>query len=315
MQTYQNITDLPNLPNCVIALGNFDGVHIGHQELIKNALNESRETGKEFILISFSPNPNRFFNPNFRYIHNSDLRYKTFENLGIQHCLELNFDQEFSQNSPLDFVQLLHDNLKPSKIITGYNFTFGHKKQGNRETLKDLSTKFDFIYQPIEEIKYNSKIVSSSYIRTLIANGRVKLASKLLSSLFTLSGEVKKGEGNATKLLNAPTANIDIDFDMIIKPLDGVYLVRIMHGDTELFGLANIGHRPTFYGKNAQLEVHILDFDKDLYNEYLEISLISLLRIERKFDSTTHLKEQIERDINAAKYLIRNLSSLHSTFE
>ena len=160
MVTYKNITELPeHLSNCIVAMGNFDGVHIGHRELIKNAINESRETNKEFVLLTFSPNPNRFFNPDFKYIHNPKIRSKTFENLGVANCLEFEFNQNFSNLSPSDFIRVLYDRLNPSKVITGYNFTFGHKKQGNRQTLNDLADQFNFVYKPIEEIKYNSNIV------------------------------------------------------------------------------------------------------------------------------------------------------------
>lgn len=315
MEIYQNFDQIPeHLTNCVVALGNFDGVHIGHREVIQSGINESNELGQNFILLTFAPNPNRFFNPEFRYIHTPELRYKMFEKIGIPHCLEFDFDDKFSKISATKFIELLYKKLKPAKVITGFNFTFGHKKEGNRDTLETLANKYNFAYKPIEEIRFNSHTVSSTYIREQISRGRVGLVSKLLGSFFTLSGKVSKGSGEATNQLDTPTANIDIDFDLVIVPLHGVYFVKVTIRDQTQYGLAFVGNNPTFKRNSIQLEVHILDFEENILDQEVDIQFISLLRLERNFKTNEQIKKQIAKDKNIARYLLRNLNSLHSVF-
>lgn len=303
MQIYSKLENIPKeLTNGVIALGNFDGLHIGHRELIKNAILDSKELGVKFILITFSPNPNELFKKDFQYLHSQDERYQTLKELGVEHCLEFKFDEEFSKISAADFIISLNKALAPKLVITGYNFTFGHKKQGDRKLLEKCSRDFKFSYKPIEEIRFNNKTVSSTYIRNLLASGRIRNAAKLLSKLFSISGKVIDGTKYSIENFNFPTANIQLDKNLI-TPLEGLYFCKIDFGPEKFDGVVKI--------QKSQIFAHLLDFEGNLKNEEININFISLIRPNWKFLDNEQELNQVNRDKNIARFLSRNLDSVN----
>jgi len=269
----------------VVAIGNFDGLHLGHQALLQKAS----------VVLTFEPYPQVYFHPERKIPRLTTLREKAhlLEKMGPQMLYALPFDQTMAQLPPERFIQtILMNQLQAEKIIVGEDFRFGYQRQGNIETLKNYLD-----VDVISPVLYQQKRISSTWVRESLQTGDVNTVKDLLGRYYSMIGRVVRGDGRGRKL-GFHTANISLQ--KRLSPLLGVYAVKVNH---TLKGVANIGSRPTVDGTRHFLEVHLFDFDKDIYGEYIEVEFVHKIRDEKKFDSLNALQEQIKLDIQLARDL------------
>ncbi len=291
-----------------IALGNFDGVHVGHQEILRACIRYAKEHGLKSAAMIFDPHPSAFFKgSDFKPLMMLEQKIMRLKGLGIDFIIINNFDSDFSKISAQDFIgDILVKKLGLKYLTTGYNFHFGHKRLGDVNLLSNEAKKFGFHYQKIDQVTLDYMSVSSSKIRELLSQGRVSTASAMLGTNVRISGKVTTGQKMAGNVLGTPTANIALNTDICL-PLFGVYVVRAHVDGSSYYGIANVGIKPTFDNKTPLLEVHIFDFNSDLYGKELDVELLVFMRPERKFATIEDLKWQINFDAKSAKYAVKNL--------
>jgi riboflavin kinase/FMN adenylyltransferase len=301
MIVYKNLNIKKKHQNSVVAIGNFDGLHIGHQKVLKEARKKAKKKRLKFGLVTFEPVPTMFFNTNIKNHRINSLNQKIYslEENKLDFLIIINFNKTFSNLNAEDFIKkILFKKLKSKYIFVSRNFKFGKKRIGNIKTLIKFEKKY--LYKTVVTVpqKKKNKIVSSSLIRKSINKGRVNEVEKLLGRLWCLEGEVIKGAQRGRKI-GFPTCNIKLR--SYIQPKLGVYSVWVQINSLKKRGIANIGYRPTFNGKSLLLEVNIFGIQRNLYNKILKISFIKFIRAEKKFKSINQLKAQIKKDIVSAK--------------
>jgi len=290
--------------NPVTTLGNFDGIHLGHQRIFQKVFHDARIQKGESVVITFEPHPLKILHPErcpplltpFEY------KMKWIEKAGIDKVLCIEFTKAFSKIPPHDFIQrILSKQVGAKKIIVGYNYRFGHGKSGDVASLKGYCTPLGIEVEVVNALRVDGTIVSSSKIRELIIQGEVEKASKLLGRNYSVVGRVIKGNQRG-RALGFPTANLEITQEVYPKP--GVYAVYATWRGQSRNGLANIGFNPTFEGKVLTIEVHLLDFNQSIYGDEMEVFFIKRIRNEVKFASIEELVTQIREDIEWAKIQI-----------
>jgi len=288
--------------NIVIGLGNFDGVHIGHQKLIYDLVTMAKNINGTPAVFTFHPHPLAVLKPEScpPQLLSQEYKQEIFARLGVEVLLTIPFNLKLAALSPEDFVRtVLCEEIGVCGVVVGYNYTFGHLGRGTPELLKDLSETYGFALQVVQPVMVERQTVSSTMIRHLIRIGDVSGAAKLLGYYPFTGGEVVAGDKRG-RALGFPTANLEIDQD-ILAPANGVYAAKIYHDGDMYFGLANIGVKPTFQGKKRNIEVHLLDFCEDLYGKQIKVSFTRRIREEKKFASPVELIKQIEMDIHEAR--------------
>ncbi len=311
IQGLENIKRSFNRP--VVTIGNFDGVHLGHQRIFARVREESSRFGVESIVITFEPHPLKILSPkNFvPTLTPFKMKMKFIEEAGIKTVVCIQFSLAFSEISPQEFIKtILVEKLNVRKIIIGYNYHFGKDQKGDVKTLIEAGKYFNFETEVIEALKIDNTIVSSSKIRELIKNGDIEKASRLLGRNYIIAGKVIKGSGRGVGL-GFPTANIEI-LDQLC-PKKGVYAVKVFWNNEIFNGLANIGINPTFLPADLEskiekpsFEVHVLDFNKDIYGEEIQVSLVRRIRDEIRFEKVSDLIERIKLDIEWARKNVFN---------
>ena len=290
--------------NC-ISIGNFDGMHKGHIELVKETVRIAKENNLVPTVLTFDQMPEEYFKANdfFRLMEMSD-KYKVFEKLGVEQVLVIPFDKSFSEiNENIFIKEILIEKLSLKYLIDGKDFKFGYKRMGNIELLQKYSELGGYNLLSLDLVKISSDKISSRDIRILIKNGKIKEANQLLAVPFSLSGKVIHGEKRGRRL-GYPTANIEIYKSY---PINGIFLVNILFEDKKLFGLASWGNKPTFSGIDHVLEVNILDFESDIYGKQLKVIFIDKIRDQIKFDNQDELIEQMNKDKKTAEILLKDL--------
>lgn len=293
--------------NSTIAIGNFDGVHIGHQAVINKALDISKKTKTKLGVLTFEPHPKCYFKKNYDFFRLTPFRekLKIFKQIGLDFMINLKFDQKFLKTSAFDFLEKnLVEKLRVSNVVTGFDFVFGNNQVGNVDLIKSFVKKkqsFHFFMVPEVKIKPFAD-VSSSKIRNFLRHGKILEANALLTRNWEISGRVIKGEQKAREI-GFRTANIKST--KFCDILHGVYMVSVRFDkkqtEKEFLGIANYGIKPTFKKKTPLLEVHIFDFDNEIYNERITIIFHKFIRPEKKFESIVKLKDQIIKDIKKVK--------------
>ena len=294
----QILHDLSENPNLSLALGYFDGVHLGHQAVIKNAVNYAKQNSGKSAVITFKDHPCCFFHgvcP--KYILTREYREKFIADLGVDYLYELDFEKLAGLSAEEYLENILIKHFSPKSISTGFNHNFGHNKTGDVKFLEQESVKYNYKYFALPPQKYDGEVISSTKIRKLLSDGQIDTANKMLGRNFIIEGTVIKGR-QIGRTIGFRTANILYPLELIDIPF-GVYSVLVNYASQTYQGIANFGVRPTVNGQGALLEVHIIDFEKDIYGEVLEVKFIKMLRTERKFDSLDSLKQQISRDIKS----------------
>ena len=293
--------------NC-ISIGNFDGMHKGHIELVKETVRIAKENNLVPTILTFNQMPEEYFKANdfFRLMEMSD-KYKVFEGLGVEQVIVIPFDKSFSEiNENIFIKEILIEKLSLKYLIVGKDFKFGYKRMGNIELLQKYSELGGYNLLSLDLVKISSDKISSRDIRILIKNGKIKEANQLLAVPFSLSGKVIHGEKRGRRL-GYPTANIEIYKSY---PINGIFLVNILFEDKKLFGLASWGNKPTFSGIDHVLEVNILDFESDIYGKQLKVIFIDKIRDQIKFDNQDELIEQMNKDKKTAEILLKDLYEL-----
>lgn len=308
MKIHLGTQALEGVNSAVVTAGTFDGVHLGHQKILRKLKNEANKLGGTTVLITYWPHPRLVLKP-----HENDLQLlSTFpekanllEQFGVDHLVKIPFTQEFSDLSPEDYVRIiLHERIKTKKFIIGYDHRFGHNREGGLETLNSLSEIYDFELEEIPRQDVDAIGVSSTKIRKALLEKDIKKANAYLGRCYSLSGRVVEGE-KIGRTLGFPTANLRIKEKYKLIPGDGIYAVQVCLEYKKFDGMLNIGHRPTVGGQDKSIEVHIFDFDKDLYNTEISLELIDYIREEQKFDSLEALKDQLAKDQSAVKEKIK----------
>ena len=288
-----------NAQGQVLIIGNFDGVHLGHQALIAYAKKIAKEKHKKCVMLTFSPHPRYFFDRATKpfSLQSDDIKCYFAKQYGVDFFYVKNFDQQFSMLSAHDFIeQVIIGEYKASAVVVGEDFCFGKNRQGNGNILKN--SQCADIHQ-FTLHKKNNITCSSSCIRQFLQEGNVEKASEMLGHSFIIDGLVEK-EKQLARQLGFPTANISLA--RYIQPKLGVYAVKVYIENCAFTGIANIGLRPTFHNDlQAKCEVHIFDFDRDIYNQKIHVGLIKFIRDEKKFTTIEALKKQINIDVNKVK--------------
>ena len=300
MSTYHQISELSGLENTIVTIGTFDGVHLGHQKIIKRLVELKEKQGGEIVLFTFDPHPRKILFPeqkDLKLITTTDEKCAVLKQFGVDHVLVFPFTKEFSQMQAQDYISnIIVKGLKTKTLVIGYDHRFGSNREGNIETLKQLSEIYNFNVEEIPAQEINQLNVSSTRIRKAIEDGEVTIANDFLGYNFFINGIVVKGK-QLGRTIGYPTANLFIADKNKLIPKMGVYAVNVYHKNTHYKGMLNIGTNPTTDTDNIiKVEVNIFDFDKDIYGEALKVEFVKRIRDEEKFANLDELKLAIARD-------------------
>ena len=291
----------------VVTIGTFDGVHIGHQKIIKRIVEIAKKKDLQALVLTFFPHPRMVVQSDstIKLINTIDEKAKQLESMGVNHLVIKKFTKSFSRLSALEYVRdVLVNKLKVKHIIVGYDHHFGRNRTANIEDLKEYGDFYGFKVTEIMPQEVDDVAVSSTKIRNALFKGDVKNANKFLGYNFSLTGKVEKGRGIGSTI-DFPTANINIEESYKLIPHSGVYLVKAIIKGVNVFGMMNIGNNPTVSDDiKTNIEVHFFDFSNDIYGEVIKVELLDYLRNEIKFPSVLALKEQLKKDEINAKHLI-----------
>ena len=303
MKTFRHTIIPKKYKNSAIAIGNFDGVHKGHQKVFQQAKKYAKKNKINFGILTFSPLPIMFFNKNIKNYRliSEEQKIELFKKYGVDFIINIKFNKLFSKITAEKFISnIIFKRINPNLIFVSNNFKFGNKRKGNVGLLKKLSKKYSYRLINTKAVKHNRKIVSSSLIRKSLQNGYLDLANRLLTKTWFIDGVVKKGK-KLGKKLGYPTCNIKIK--NYILPKMGIYTVKVLiEKNKKIFdGVAYLGYRPTFGGKEIVLEVNIFGIKKNLYKKKLRIYFLKFIRGEQRFRNSTSLIQQMKRDVISAK--------------
>ena len=285
---------------CVMTIGNFDGVHLGHQVVVKRTIEHARKMNLPATVMIFEPQPLELFKGAAAPARLNRLRdkYQHLKSLGVDRLVCVNFDREFASMAPEAFItELLINKLDVKLLIVGDDFRFGKARRGDFELLKSLGNSH-FVVMNTDSFKVGRERISSTNIRSALADGDMTSASEMLGKHYSIGGKVIHGD-KLGRTIGVPTSNIAIR--RTVSPVSGVFIASVTFRERQVYGVCNIGIRPTVDGVRQQLEVHLFDFEQVIYGEYLDVVLRHKLREEQKFDSFEALKQQIQQDILLAK--------------
>lgn len=293
------------LRNPVLTIGNFDGVHKGHLVLFDLVKDKARSIDGQSAVMTFEPHPIKVMKPGNGplMITPTQQKLRLIEDTGIDVIFCISFTKEFASITAGDFVRnILVERIGIKELVVGYDYTFGHGREGNIELLKDMGSSFDFKVHIVEQIRIDDMLVSSTSIRNFVQEGNLAEAKKLLGRDYQICGTVVKGKDRGGRLLGFPTANLQLIDELIPKP--GVYAVKVLIDDQIHNGLTNIGYNPTFGNHPLSVETYILDFSQDLLDKTIRVNFVERLRDEKTFESVEGLTAQIEQDIVRARELL-----------
>ncbi len=293
LRTFEELTG-----DAFLAIGVFDGVHLGHQRVIGQARDDARTAGGESVALTFDPHPMRVLRPDRAplLLTSTEHKLRLIRQFGVDACLLVTFDKTFSETPAEKFIVQI---ASCRQVCVGTRFRFGHDRAGNVALMEKLAPRYGFTVKEIKSVSTtDGEMISSTAVRKHVVSGNLDHAAAMLGRPFSVLGSVEHGDHRGHEL-GFPTANVNPHNEAL--PPDGVYAVRIQLGGDRLAGVVNIGVRPTFDGKAHRLEVHIFDFDRGLYGQNIEVEFVKKLRDERKFDSSDTLKQQIAVDVEAAR--------------
>ena len=309
MNLYTQDSNINKTKDTVITIGTFDGVHLGHQKILNHVLHLADEKKSRSFVITFEPHPRLVVSKNYdiKLLTTLDEKVKLFEKIGIDNLMVIKFTKEFSGLSSKEFVRnYICNKIGANHIVVGYDHKFGKNRDGDENKLRELGKLMDFDVTKVDPITAGDTIISSTKIRNLLSEGDIALANKFLGRAYTLSGKVVNGAGRG-RSLGFPTANIEVENIHKLIPGNGVYAVSVWSNKEKFAGIMNIGLRPTFnQTPNVIIEVHILNFDKDIYNKDLQIEFLRRLRAEKKFSSKDELIRQINIDKKNALKIVNS---------
>ncbi|AUC16826.1 riboflavin biosynthesis protein RibF [Tenacibaculum sp. SZ-18] len=308
METVHSIFDFIPTQETYVTIGTFDGVHIGHQKIVKDLVKQAAENSKKSALLTFFPHPRMVLQKDvsIELINTINERIDLLEKTGLDYLIIHPFSKEFSRLSAMEFVRdILVNQLRVSKLIIGYDHHFGKNREGNIEQLTEYSHMFNFEVQEIPAQDIDSVSVSSTKIRKALKEGSLKTANNYLGYNFTIKGTVVDGK-KIGKKIGFPTANIQVKENYKLIPKSGVYIIQSIIHNKRVFGMMNIGNRPTVDGNNQTIEVNYFNFNENIYGKSIEIELLYFLREEEKFESLEKLTSQLKQDKIASLQYIQN---------
>ena len=303
IKIYKNFEINKKDKKSIILIGNFDGLHSGHQKLFKQAKKLKNKLNLKLGVITFDPIPKMFFNNKIKNYRISNLNQKInyFRKFRVDFIINKNFNKKFSKITYKKFIKnILYKKLNAKYIFVSNNFRFGYKREGNVNLLRKYQIEYNYKLINPKPLKNKNKIISSTFIRKLLQNGSLNSANRILKRNWSIEGIVEKGRMMGKKI-GFPTCNIDIKNYIVAKP--GVYAVKvkILNSIKSYKGIANLGYRPTFNGKKILLEVNIFNFSGNLYNKKLSVEFLKFIRGEKKFNGVDDLRNQIKKDLLIAK--------------
>ena len=282
----------------VIAIGAFDGLHLGHQKIINRTKKIAKVQNLPCGIFTFSPHPLRVISDMKAPGHllSTRQKLKKIKKMNLDYYFKQKFTREFSNINFENFIKnILIDKINIDSVVVGEDFKFGNEARGDKETLMELSEKYDFGIEILPHLKINNQVVSSSFIRSLVKKGEVGQIPDFLGDYYEIEGKVIKGEGRG-KELGFPTANLELPVDYVL-PEPGVYAGYVYYQNQSYKAIGNFGFKPTFSGKKYQIEIHILDLSREIYGENISFEMVKFIREEKKYENIEKLKEQIKRDI------------------
>lgn len=295
----------------VMTIGNFDGLHIGHQKILRLVKEDATFRSGTSAVLTFDPHTSRVLKPRGRLkiITPFEEKARLIQDIGIDLLLCLTFDRDLAMMKAEDFIRdIIVERIRPVEIIVGSNYTFGWGGKGTIELLRRQGRRYGFTTKAIRNRMFSGEVVSSTRIRKLIDNGKVYDASLLLGRPYKIQGRVIKGKGRGKRFLHVPTANIKTDYELI--PAEGVYVVKVDLDNMPYGGVMNIGKNPTFGENKLSLEVHVLDFAGDLLSKDISVHFLERLRGEKRFSTIEGLKKAIIHDIDLARQILKRKTSL-----
>ena len=298
METVQSIAKYDKVHSTVITIGTFDGVHIGHRQILKKLITSAKSGNLKSTVLTFFPHPRMVLqkDSDIKLLNTIDEKIRILETLDLDYLIIHPFTREFSRLSATEFVRdILVNSLKTKKIIIGYDHRFGRTRDANITDLIAFGNTLDFEVEEIPAQEVDDVSVSSTKIRKALENGQIEIANKYLGYSYMLTGKVKKGKGLGRQI-QFPTANLHIEESYKLIPKNGVYVVQSKIDGTVVSGMMNIGYNPTVSGEERSIEVHFFDFAGDLYDRKLQIDILARIRDENKFGSVEALKNQLIKD-------------------
>jgi len=288
-----------------LTIGSYDGLHVGHQEIIKRVIEKARSWDGESVVLTFEPHPVKVLYPQLHipFITPYKKKMLLLEKFGTDITINLPFTKDLYEMSAQQFVEeIIYKRIGPLLVVVGFNFTFGKNRTGTADFLKRMGEKFDFEVEIIPPYTVGHEVVSSTRIRELISQGNIKDANRMLGRNFIILGKVIQGHSRGREL-GYPTANLEITQDLY--PKEGVYTAYVTLGEETYSGAVNIGTNPTFGDEELSVEVFLFDYHGDLYGRELKVALVDRLRDEKTFPTSQALIQQIEKDIQRAKELLK----------
>ena len=300
MKIYNNFSDFVKVPNAIVTIGTFDGVHLGHQAILKDMVKTAKEIGGETVVITFYPHPRYVLNinaANLRFITTQEEKLKLLEKSGVDNVVVVNFTKEFSRVSSEDFIRdYIIKHINPVKLVIGYDHHFGNNRMGDFSLLSEMQNKYNFKLQRIEAHDVENIAVSSTKIRHSLQQGDVERANALLGYQFSYIGKVVSGN-KIGRELGYRTANIDLEKEFRLIETSGVYATYVDYEGKEYKSMTYIGKKPTINNDEIEnIEVHLFDFDGDLYDKDIKVRFVARVRGEQKFESLDALKKQLQID-------------------
>jgi riboflavin kinase/FMN adenylyltransferase len=307
MKIYNKLSDFNPKGKAIVTIGTFDGVHVGHQLIIKRLIEKAKEVGGETVLLTFWPHPRLIISPNennLKLLTTIDEKTEILEKLEIDHFVVLPFSREFSELSSEKYIsEILMDGLGTKAMVIGYDHRFGKNREGSIDYLKNHAERFKIEIEEIPRQEIENITISSTKIRNAILEGNIRAANELLGRPYSFSGPVVKGR-QLGRTIGFPTANIQIQKKYKLIPKNGVYTTHVYLRNKRYSGIMNIGNRPTVEGHGRSQEVHIFDFSDDIYGETVKVEILDFIREEIKFENVDKLVRQIELDCYTAKQII-----------
>ena len=300
MKIFQDLTAINSIPNPVLTIGTFDGVHVGHQKILQQVKKEAEKIGGESVLFTFFPHPRMVLYPEshgLKLLQTQEEKMAKLARVGVENCIVYPFTFDFSRLSAIEFVRdILVNKLQIKKLVIGYDHQFGKNREGNIEFLKEICEVYGFEVIEIPAQDIDAVNVSSTKIRKAILNGDIARANEYLGERFELTGTIVHGQAIG-KTIGFPTANIQVNSELKLIPGNGVYAVAVSLNDSDYIGMLNIGNRPTVNDSaDRTIEVHILDFSGEIYAEEITVKFIDKLRDETQFKDLQELQNQLKED-------------------
>lgn len=309
MQVHYGFESYKNIKNPIVTVGTFDGVHFGHQKIIQRLQKIAKKNNGESVLLTFDPHPRKILlnDQGLKLIHTINEKINILENLGLDHLVIYPFTLEFSKFSAKRYIdELLIQKLGTHTLVIGYDHHFGNDREGNIDLLKKYEKSNPFYLEEIKAHEIEEIKISSTKVRSAIEKGNIHLVNDYCGHFYEFSGEVVRGNGIG-KTIGTPTANIKLNSNEKIIPLDGVYAVLCQIKDANYKGIMNIGFKPTVNkGKKRTVEIHLFDYEKEIYGQGLRTKVIERIRDEVKFNSLKELKSQILKDNEKAKIILES---------